>query len=696
MNEISSVLACCNLLAKIYKINISHDKSKMACTNWKDAAIKFGKENFIQIKIIKNLSLERVKHSQCPLVFKNKLGKFAVLARVSEKDALLQDPFSSAPEIVSLENLMESWSGTVLIFKISSIAFFMRWIIPEFSRQKKYLMEVFFISFVLQIMGLLSPLFFQVVMDKVLVHNNLTTLDVLAIILTLSGIAEVLTKGFREYLLSHIMTKMDIHLGLKVFEHLIKLPLPWFKNRKTGTIISRMLELESIRDFLTGSTLTIIMDIIFSFVFIIVMYCISPALTGIVVVTMPLYILLAFFSRPHIHARTEKQYFTNAINTAFLNETIGGVETIKSLAVEPTIQNKYEKQISAVSDSTYQLHKLNASLSQAIMFIQRLTTVAVIWLGSYKVMALQMTVGELIAFNMLLNQVLQPLSNIIDYFQKYVQTHVGLNNLTDIIKSPMEFSADTNSTIHKIEGDIIFQDVTFYYGTEHPPVLDKISLKIHSGERIGIVGPSGSGKSTLSKLIQKLYATNSGNIYIDGLSLHQIPTEHLRKQIGVVLQENYLFNMSVSQNICLQEPTASFDSIVKAARLAGADEFIRSLPMGYDTILAEGGSSLSGGQRQRIAIARALLTNPRILIFDEATSALDEESQAVIQSNMRDISQGRTVIIIAHRLSTIKECDRIIVIEKGRVSESGVHHELLSHNGCYSRLYHLQQSHEEE
>lgn len=696
MNEVSSVLACCNLLARIYKINTSPDKSKLSCPNWKDAAIKFGKENFIQIKIQKNLSFERVKHSHCPLIFKSKLGDFTVLAKISEKDALLQDPFSSAPDIVSLENLKESWSGTVLIFKISSIAFFMRWIIPEFSRQKKYLTEVFFISFVLQIMGLLSPLFFQVVMDKVLVHNNLTTLDVLAIILTLSGIAEVLTKGFREYLLSHTMTKMDIHLGLKVFEHLIKLPLPWFKNRKTGTIISRMLELESIRDFLTGSTLTIIMDIIFSFVFIIVMYCISPALTGVVILTMPLYVLLAVFSRSRIHARTEKQYFTNAINTAFLNETIGGIETIKSLAVEPNIQNKYEKQISDVSDSTYQLQKFNASLSQTIMFIQRLTTVAIIWLGSYKVMALQMTVGELIAFNMLLNQVLQPLSNIIDYFQKYVQTHVGLNNLTDIIKSPMEFSTDTNSTIHKIDGDIIFQDVTFSYGSELRPVLDKISLKIHSGERIGIVGPSGSGKSTLSKLIQKLYAANSGNIYIDGLSLHQIPTEHLRNQIGVVLQENYLFNMSVSQNICLQEPTASFDSIVKAARLAGADEFIRSLPMGYDTILAEGGSSLSGGQRQRIAIARALLTNPRILIFDEATSALDEESQAVIQSNMKDISQGRTVIIIAHRLSTIRECDRIIVIEKGRVSESGVHHELLSHNGCYSRLYHLQQNHEEE
>lgn len=690
VTESQYALACCHLLAKLYKCNVSEDASEWCINNWSECIKAFSKRSNIRIKTNKNINVSTLKKQQLPVIFQCKSGLFYVLAKISDTQALLQDPFSDNHDIISLDELSSRWSGIVISFKIPSTKFNIAWFIPEFLRHKRILMEVLFLSLVLQLMGLLSPLLFQVVMDKVLVHNALSTLDVLAVVLIVSGIAEVLTKGFREYLFSHTTNKIDVHLGMKVLRHTLGLPLAWFKHRQTGTIISRILELDTIRDFLTGTSLTLTVDILFSFVFFAVMFFISPLLTCFFLLTLPLYIFLAFISQSRIHARTELQYLTSAVNTAFMNESISGAETIKSLAIEPVMANRCESQIADVTEATNKLQRLNTIVGQSVVFIQRLSTVFVIWVGSYQVLALHLSVGELIAFNMLLSQVLQPISGFVDYFQKYVQARVGINNLDDILNTPTETEGDQDFPVQPFSGDIKFDNIIFRYRTDLPPVLNGISAHIRAGERVGIVGPSGSGKSTLGRLIQKLYLPERGGVSIDNIPLNYIPADYLRGQIGVVLQENYLFNMSVRQNIALSDPSATFDSVVRAAQLAGADEFIRRLPLGYDTILAEAGRSLSGGQRQRIAIARALLTDPKILILDEATSALDEESQSIIQQNMDDIARGRTVIIIAHRLSTIRQCDRILVIEKGNISETGTHQELLSAGGSYSRLHTLQ------
>lgn len=690
--ETTSALTCCHLLAKFYQIKTDSATELLVGNQWRAAVESFSKKNNIRVKVKSGVTLSSLKRKSLPIIFQKDSGDFILLAKISDSQALLQNPFCTSPEIISLDDLSKQWSGVTIGYAITSSKFDISWFLPEFLRHKNVLINVLFLSLTLQLMGLISPLFFQVVMDKVLVHHTLSTLDVLAIVLTVVGVFEVMTKSFREYLFSHTTNKIDILLGMKLFKQVTGLPLSWFKHRHTGNIISRILELDTLREFLTGTTITLAVDIIFSVVFLVVMLCISPLLTGVILLTFPFYILLAVMGQPHIRARTEKQYHDSAVNTSFLSESVSGAETIKSLAIEPTMKNHWEKQVADVSQSTYRLQKLNILVSQCVVFLQRLSSVLVIWIGAHMVMSLQLTIGQLIAFNMLLSQVLQPVSGFVDFFQKYIQTRVGIDNLGDILNTPTENGNSAEALTKPLEGNIVLNNVTFKYRPDLPPVLNNISLDVKAGEMIGIVGPSGSGKSTLARLIQKLYLPDDGEILIDRHPLGQLDSSYLRSQIGVVLQENYLFSMSVRQNIALRCPLATLDNIVYAARLAGADEFILKLPLGYDTILSEAGRSLSGGQRQRIAIARTLLTNPRILIFDEATSALDEESQVIIQKNMQAISQGRTVIIVAHRLSTIRYCDRIVVLANGSISEVGSHTQLLEKNGCYSRLWLLQKA----
>ncbi|EPG2640267.1 peptidase domain-containing ABC transporter, partial [Providencia stuartii] len=551
--------------------------------------------------------------------------------------------------------------------------------------------SVLLFSFILQILALVTPIIIQVIMDKVLVHNSMMTLDLLIFGLIIAAILEVTLKGLREYVYNHTVNRIDMTLGLKLVNHLLHLPLSFFKTRQIGSIVTRVKELETIREFLTGSFFTLCVDVLFLFVFLYVMSLLSSTLMLVFLCSIPFYLLVAWWLTPKIEAAAHKQFANIAINTSFLTESINGIETAKSLSIEPNFTRRWDQQTSDMSHTTFAAGQINSRSEHIVMVIEKLTSAVILWIGASEVLALQLTIGQFIAFHMMVNHASQPLVKLVKLWGDYIRTKVAIEKLAQIINLPTEQTkqADNNNTL---KGHIHLRNISFRYQPDMPYILDNFNLSIQAGETLGIVGTSGSGKSTLARLLLRLYTPEKGTILLDGTPLSSMNIHSLRRQIGIVLQENFLFNQTVFDNIAQTYPNASMDEVIHAAKMAGAHDFILKLPMGYDTILSEGGASLSGGQRQRIAIARTLLADPKIIIFDEATSALDDESQAIIQKNMQLIAQGRTVITIAHRLSTIRHHQRIIVMQQGKIVEQGSHQQLLEQGQFYQHLWALQQS----
>jgi subfamily B ATP-binding cassette protein HlyB/CyaB len=461
-----------------------------------------------------------------------------------------------------------------------------------------------------------------------------------------------------------------------------------------GDSVARVRELENVRSFITGSALTLVIDLSFTFVFLAVMYHYSSLLTGIVLGSIPAYMLLSVLVTPVLRARVNEKFSRGAENQAFLVESVHGVETLKAMAVEPQMQNRWEDHLAGYVQASFKASSLGNIASQVAGLINKVVIVLILWVGARAVIRGDISVGQLIAFNMLAARVSGPVLRLVQLWQDFQQAGVSIQRLGDILNTPAEPGHDRSRlSLPGIRGRISFDQVNFRYRPDGPEILRDVSLDINVGEVVGIVGRSGSGKSTLTRLVQRLYVPERGRVLIDGVDSAQVDTAWLRRRIGVVLQENMLFNRSVRENIALSDPGLRMEAVIQAARLAGAHEFILDMPQGYDTLVGEQGDNLSGGQRQRIAIARALVGNPRILVFDEATSALDYESERIIQQNMHAICKGRTVIIVAHRLSMVRDAHRIIVMERGRIAEQGTHATLLRREGAYARLYALQYGH---
>ncbi|MGJ4931617.1 type I secretion system permease/ATPase [Bradyrhizobium sp. HKCCYLS2038] len=639
----------------------------------------------------------RLGKLQLPAIAECKGGGFVIVGKVGDDGVLVHSPELGRPQSLTREQFEEIWTRRVVLMarraSLGDLArrFDVTWFVQAMQKYRGLLGEVLLASFFLQLLGLATPLFFQVVTDKVLVHRGFTTLDVLVVGLVAVSAFEVVLGALRTYVFAHTTNRIDVELGARLFRHLAALPIGYFEARRTGDSVARVRELENVRNFLTSSALTLVIDLVFTFVFLAVMFYYSPLLTWVVIGSFPFYIGISAGATPAFHRLLKEKFDRGAENQAFLVESVGGMQTLKAMAVEPQMQQRWEEQLAGYVQASFRVLSLSNWAGQGVQFVSKAVTAATLYFGAYLVIDGSMTVGELIAFNMLAGRVAQPVLRLAQLWQDFHQARISIERLGDILNAVPEPAYNpARAALPSIRGEVAFENVSFRYRVDGLEVLRDINLKVEAGQMIGIVGPSGSGKSTLTKLVQRLYVPERGRVLVDGIDLAVVDVSWLRRQVGSVLQENVLFNRTIRDNIALAEPGMPIERVIAAAELAGAHDFILELPQGYDTIVGERGASLSGGQRQRIAIARALVTNPRILIFDEATSALDYESERIIQKNMRRIAEGRTVLVIAHRLSAVRHADRIVTIEKGRIVEDGSHEELLRAGGRYASLHRLQ------
>ncbi|MDF9755926.1 type I secretion system permease/ATPase [Pseudomonas hunanensis] len=695
-------LACLAMLARFHNLAVSpeqlaHEYLAQGQAFGRAEILLAARQLDLKAKAIRT-TFERLARTPLPAIACDSDGGFFIIARIDQGKVLIHDPLSQRPELLDAEQLHARWGGEMILLRSqASLAtelsrFDFTWFIPAIVKYRKLLGEVLLVSFVLQIFALLTPLFFQVVMDKVLVHHGLTTLDVIATGLLGIMLFETILSGLRSYVFAHTASRIDVELGSRLFRHLVTLPLSYFQARRVGDSVARVRELENIRSFLTGNAITLLLDVLFSVVFIAVMFFYSGWLTLVVLLSLPLYFVVSLVITPMLRARLNESFARGAENQAFLVETVNGIDTLKSMAVEPQVTRKWDNQLAAYVSAGFKTQTLSTIANESVSLIGKLVTVATLWLGARLVIDGQLSVGQLIAFNMLAGRVSQPIMRLAQLWTNFQQTGVSVERLGDILNTQTELSQATRSALPTLKGHIEFDQVHFRYRPDGSEVLRGVSLDIKAGEVIGVVGRSGSGKSTLTRLLQRLYVPERGRVLVDGMDLALADVSSLRRQIGVVLQDNMLFNRSIRENIALSDPGAPLEAVMHAARMAGAHDFILELAEGYDTIVGEHGASLSGGQRQRVAIARALIGNPRILIFDEATSALDYESERIVQQNMQTICKGRTVIIIAHRLSAVRDAHRIVVMDRGQIVEQGTHAQLLEHQaGHYSRLHRLQQ-----
>ncbi|PSJ40787.1 type I secretion system permease/ATPase [Allosphingosinicella deserti] len=650
---------------------------------------------------VRRCTAEDLRKMPLPAIAQLADGDAAVILKIEDDSAdpraLVQFGEGDRPEVWAADELRDRFAGRILLMtsreKMTGAArpFDISWFIPALVKYRRPLRDVLIASFFLQLMGLVSPIFFQLVIDKVLVHHSVTTLDVLAIGLAVVLLWETALSGLRNWLFAHSTNRVDAELSARMFRHLLNLPLSYFEARRVGDSVARVRELETIREFLTSNAVTVVIDLFFTIVFFVVMYLYSPLLTLVVLASIPIYAAISILITPTLRARLDEKFRRGAENQAFLVETVTGIGTLKAMAVEPQMRDRWEKQFAGYTQTGFSVTRLANWGNHLIQIVSKLTTVAILYFGAKAVIAGDLTVGSLVAFNMLSGRVAAPILRLSQLWQDFQQVRISVDRLGDVLNAPAEPEHNPNrASLPAIRGVVEFDKVRFRYRPDAPEALRGVSLHVPGGEMLGIVGPSGSGKSTLTKLVQRLYVPEQGRVMIDGVDLSLVDPAWLRRQIGVVLQENILFNRTVRENISLADPTRPMEAVLAAAQLAGAHEFILSLSHGYDTIIDERGSNLSGGQRQRIAIARALIGDPRILILDEATSALDAESEEIIQNNLRMIAHGRTVIIIAHRLSAVRQCHRIITVEAGEITEEGPHEALLASGGRYAELYRKQ------
>ncbi len=623
---------------------------------------------------------------------------FAVLYEASPSELVIGVPAENKIVRHSPEAFAEIWGpeGEVLLVETTEQTpqqkFGLSWFVPSLKKYRGTLTLVLIASLFVQLFGLANPLMVQVIIDRVIMQNSIDTLHVLGIFLVVVAVFEAILTSLRTYLFVDTTNRIDMSLGAEIIDHLLRLPLRYFDRRPVGELSSRVNELENIRQFLTGTALTVVLDALFSVVYILVMFIYSVKLTFVSLATIPLFMILTFFVSPIVRRQLRAKAERNAETQSFLVEALSGVQTVKAQNMELKTRWKWQEKYARYVSDGFKTVLTSTTAGSASGFLNKLSGLLVLWYGASLVLEGNLTLGGLIAFRIISGYVTQPLLRLTQLWQNFQETALSLERLSDIIDHPQEQAEEDRAQIPmpEIKGNVKYEDLSFRFTSSGPLQLINVNLEFQTGEFIGIVGQSGSGKSTLMKLLPRLYNAESGRILIDNYDISKVELYSLRQQVGIVPQDSLLFEGSIQDNIALTNPQANTDSVIMAAKIANAHDFIMDLPGGYNSRVGERGSSLSGGQRQRIAIARTILQNPRLLILDEATSALDYDTEAQVCYNLKQWAQGRTVFFITHRLSTIRQADRILVMDKGSVVELGTHEELMALKGRYYCLYEQQ------
>lgn len=647
-------------------------------------------------------------HQLWPLICQKKNGKFFLVAGIrndvnQELELAVVDPYPDPEDETeaagmyrfwTYDNFLAEYGGKLLLLKRryklkdENQPFSLYWFIPEFIKLKGVFGQIVVAVVIMTILSLILPLFFQIVIDKVLPNESFNTLNILGIGIGVAIIFNGCMEFLRNYLILFATNKIDINTAMKTFTHLMRLPVKFFGAASSGVLIKHMQQTEKIRSFLSGRLFFTILDLLSLLIFIPILMLYSISLTLIVLgFTALMGLVVVALIKPY-QTRLDTLYEAEGKRQSMLVESLHGIQTVKSLALEPQQEQEWNDASAFAIQSNFAVGKIALTANTVTHILDLLMNVAVIWAGAHLVFTHIISIGALIAFQMLSNRVTSPLVQLVSLIHEYQQIAVSVKMLGSIMNAPQEHPG--GGVTSGIGGSIGFEGVSFRYREDLPDVIKELNLKIRPGEVIGIVGKSGSGKSTLARLVQAIYHPQRGIIRINGIDIRELDKAALRRNIGVVLQDNYFFHGTIRDNIKLANKGASPDEIVKAAQMAGADEFVTSMPKGYDTMLEENASNLSGGQKQRLAIARALLGNPPILIFDEATSALDPESERIVQQNLRSICVNRTVIIITHRLSMVRNADRIVVLDKGVIVGLAPHNELVQKDGLYRHFWRQQ------
>jgi HlyB family type I secretion system ABC transporter len=640
-------------------------------------------------------SLKQLGQQRLPAIVHWQGKHYIVVYAVTPKQVIVADP-ALGQKTLSHQEFKRDWTGYALLLQptilLKDAKEFKTPFWQFFELIKPHglvLLEVFIASFVIQIFGLVTPILTQLILDRVVVQRSELTLMAVGLGLLIFSLFRVAMTGLRQYLLDHTANKVDLALVVGFIRHTLRLPLSFFESRYVGDILSRVQENSKIQRFLTGEALSIILDLMMVFIYGGLMFWYSWKLAFLVLAIVPPFFLLALIATPFLRRISREIFNAGAKENSYLIEALSGIRTVKSTAIEQTVRWHWEELLNQEIKKRFSGQVIGNRLQIFSNTIEALATTGLLWFGAWLVIQNQLTIGQLVAFNMLLGNVIQPFQRLAMLWDELQEVAIAIERINDVLDYEPEedLQQQVRQILPQLSGHIRFEQVTFRYHPESETnVLENLTFEIKPGQMVALVGRSGSGKTTIAKLILGLYPTTQGRVFVDGYEITSLSLRSLRQQIGVVDQDTFLFGGTIHENISLSNPSTTLADVITAAQLAGADEFIQKLPMGYETQIGEAGGMLSGGQRQRLAIARALLGNPRLLILDEATSHLDAESERIIQTNLNSILKDRTTLVIAHRLSTVRQADLILVLDRGVLIEQGTHAELMAKRGHYFYL----------
>jgi ATP-binding cassette subfamily B protein len=703
--DLEAPLACFQMLAKHLGLKFRKDVIRRVLTNQLKSAGKISMQACGAIAQMMGLQGQLV---QVPATSVNRLrapamipwqNSFAVIFSITEQEIVLGSPESGLQRLKP-GIFAEIWGemGQILLLTAPKSEqkeqFSFWWFVPALMEHRTVFIEVLISSFFVQVFGLVNPLMTMIIIDKVMGDRNIEALDILALLMLIVALFEALLSGLRTFLFVDTTNRLDVKLSSEVIDHLLRLPLKYFDNRRVGDLTGRIGELANIRNFLTGTALTVVLDAVFSVIYIAVMLTLNPLMTAVALAGVPFFAVIILVNSPIIQRLLRKKAERYADSQSYLVEILNGIQTVKAQNLELRSRWEWSGRYARFMTASFNTVLTQTTASSISSFLNKLSGLALLWVGAYLVIDGSLSIGGLIAFRIIAGNVTGSLLRFVSVWQSFQEVGMSVERLRDVLDTPAEVDEEDRSNIDmpEIKGAVKFEELSFRFGESGPLQLANVNLDFSEGSFVGIVGLSGSGKSTLMKLLQRLYPPLSGRIFIDGYDIHKVELYSLRRQIGVVLQDTLLFNGTVQDNIALSNPDASTDEVVRAAKIAVAHDFVMNLSAGYNTVVGERGSSLSGGQRQRIAIARTVLQNPNLLILDEATSALDYSSERQVCENLADAFQGKTVFFITHRLTTVKGADSIIMMDQGSVVEQGTHDELMALKGRYYCLYQQQEA----